>query len=127
MDELCGYLANAISPSRKELGVRCDGRTGRGKCNMIEAYPRPLSGAQAKAPPSPRSRLREANVQARQPTEAGTQIKDFDSYAVCFALPPERQGEFNRRMRDDVDPIALKQAEAEGTRVVKELEQFEIA
>ena len=55
--------------------------------------------------------------------------KDFRSYAAHFALTPGRQAEVDRRMREDVQRIAAKQAEAEieSESVATELEQQEKA
>ena len=87
----------------------------------------PLRGTQAKAPPSPRSRLRNGNVQPRTVSVDETDVMDFDTYAAFFALSTEKQAEVARRVREDAEGNAGKQAEAEAARVAKELEQQEKA
>ena len=74
---------------------------------------RTLHGKQAKASPSPKSPGREGQVQPRAVIPEAKQIKDLDSYAPFFALTPERQAEVDRRMSEDVERIAAKQAEVE--------------
>ena len=67
----------------------------------------------AKAPPSPRRRLREGQLEPRMLYAKEALMLDFESYAAFFALSPETQAEVDRRMREDVERIAAKQAEAE--------------
>ena len=55
------------------------------------------------------------------------QAMDFDSYAAFFALSPEGQALVARRVREDAERNAAKQAEAEALRVAKELAQQEKA
>ena len=86
-----------------------------------------LPGKEAKAPPSPRSRLREGQVQPRMVSTEATQVVDFDTYAAFFALTPEKQADVARRVREDAERNAAKQVEAEALRVAKELEQQEKA
>ena len=52
---------------------------------------------------------------------------DFDSYAAHFALGPEAQAEVARRVREDVERNAAKQAAAEAKRVADEIERVEKA
>ena len=126
MEDLCRYLENGTTPSRNELDVRCDGRTGREKYNMIVAYPlRPLLGKEAKAPPSPRNRLREGTGQPRVGSGDERQVMDFETYPAFFALTPEKQAEVARLVREDAERNASKQAEDEAARVPKELDQQE--
>lgn len=47
-------------------------------------------------------------------------MKDFVSYAAFFALTSESQAEVERRMRENVERIAAKQAEVEVARVAKD-------
>ena len=56
-----------------------------------------------------------------------TLMMDFHSYAAFFALSPETQAEVDRRLREDVERIAVKQAKIDVKRVVKELERVDIA
>ena len=55
------------------------------------------------------------------------QVRNFDSYAPFFALGPEKQAEVARRVREDAERNAAKQAEAEAKRVAEELERLKIA
>ena len=87
----------------------------------------PLSGKDAKASPSRRSRLREGQVQPRVATAEEGQAKDFDNYAAFFPLSPEGQAEVSRRVREDAERNVDKQEEAEALRVAKEVEQLEKA
>ena len=87
---------------------------------------RPLPGKEAKTPPSPRSRLWEGNVQLRVVSEV-TQVMDFETNAAFFALSPEKQAEVARRVREDAERSAAKQAEVEAERVAKESERLEKA
>ena len=50
---------------------------------------------------------------------------DFDSYAAHFGLTPERQAEVDRRMGEDLERIAAKQAEIEPKRVAEEFDRLE--
>ena len=100
-------------------------------CLEIQQYRnvliRPLPRKESKAPRSPRSRLREGQLQPRVGIEEGAQVMDFDSYAAFFALSPEGEAELTRREREDAERNAANQAEAEAVRVAKELEQVEKA
>ena len=55
------------------------------------------------------------------------QVRNFDSYAAFFALGPEKQAEVARRVREDAERNAAKQAEAEAKRVAEELERLKKA
>ena len=88
---------------------------------------RHLSGKEAKASPSRRSRLREGLVQPRVATAQEGQAMDFDSNAEFFLLSRAGQAEMGRRVREDAERNAAKQAESEALRVAKELEQLEKA
>ena len=54
-----------------------------------------------------------------------SQAMDFESYAAHFALGPEAQAEIARRVREDVEGNAAKQAAAEAQRVADEIERVE--
>ena len=54
---------------------------------------RPLQSKEAKAPPSPTSRVRDGPVQPRTEENNEMQVMDFESYAAHFAVTPERQAE----------------------------------
>ena len=51
----------------------------------------------------------------------------FETYAVFFALSPAKQADLARRLREDAESNAAKQAEAEAASAAKELEQHEKA
>ena len=84
---------------------------------------RALPGNEAKAPPSPRTLLREGQVQPRTESDQETRVMEFDSYAAHFALTPERQAERDRRMRHDLERSASKEAEIEAKRVAHQSER----
>ena len=88
---------------------------------------RPLSGKQAKAFTSRRSRLREGQVQQRVATAEEGQAMDFYSYAAFFPLSPEGRAEVARRVREEAERNVDKQEEAEALRVAKEVVQLENA
>ena len=86
---------------------------------------RRLPTKEAKAASSPKSRGREGQVQPRTEANNEMQTMDFDSYAAHFALTPERQAEVDRRMREDLEQIAAKEAEIEAKRVADVLDRVE--
>ena len=75
---------------------------------------------EAKAPPSPRSRVREGQVQQRMEPHWDTQLLDFDSYAAHFALSHEGQAEVARRVREDLDRNAARKREIEAKKAADE-------
>ena len=56
-----------------------------------------------------------------------SQAMDFASYAAHFAFSPEAQAEVDRRVSEDVERNAAKQAAAEAKRVADEMERVEKA
>ena len=69
---------------------------------------RPHPGKKAKAPPSPRTLLREGHVQLRMESEKETRVMDFDSSAAFYPLTPEWQSEVDRSIREDLEGIAAR-------------------
>ena len=88
---------------------------------------RRLSGREAKAFTSRRSRLREAKIEQRVATAEEGQAMDFDRYAAFFPLSPEGQAEVTRRVREDAKRNVDKHEDAEALRVAKEVVQLENA
>ena len=86
---------------------------------------RPLPSNKAKAPPIPKSRVCECQVQPRTESDWESQVMDFDSYSAHFALGPEAQAEVGRRVREDTARNAAEQAQIEGKSVAKEIERKE--
>ena len=66
----------------------------------------------AKSPRSPRSRIRETQMQLRTESEKETGVIEFDSYAAFFAMTPESQVEVARRVREAAERNVGKQAKA---------------
>ena len=85
---------------------------------------RPLPSYKAKAAPSPKSRVREGQVQSRMEPDWDTQAIAFESDAANFALGPEAIAEVTRRV-GDVERNAAKQSEIEANRVGDEFERVE--
>ena len=77
------------------------------------------------SPPSPNSRIREGQVQPRTESDKEKGVTDFDSDAAHFALTPETQEEVDRRMGEDLERIAAKEAEIEVRRVADVLVRAE--
>ena len=83
---------------------------------------RSLPSNEAKAAPSPKSRVREGQVEPRTESDWNTQVMDFDSYAAHFALGLDAQAEVARRVREDTARNAAKQAEIDAKTVSDEME-----
>ena len=81
--------------------------------------PTPTLSKEAKAPPSPHGRVRARQVTQRMEQELDIQVIDLESYAKHFALGPEAQAEVARRLREDVEPNAAKQAAPKAKRVAR--------
>ena len=86
-----------------------------------------LSVKEAKAPPSPKCRLREGEVQQRTEPDWDAYVLDIDHYAAHFAFSPEGQAEVARRFREDTERHAAMQAAIEVKRVVDERERARVA
>ena len=74
---------------------------------------RPLPRKNAKAPPWPRTRLREGHGKPRMESEKETRVMDLHSYSAFFARTPDWQAQVDRRMREDLERIAAKETEIE--------------
>ena len=75
--------------------------------------------------PSPRRHVREGQVQPRTEPNWDSQAMDLGPYASHFALSPEAQAEVARRVRDDVERNAAKQAAIDAKRVANDSEGLE--
>ena len=71
-----------------------------------------LASDKAKAPPSPKSRVREGEVQQRMEPDWDAYVMDFDSYPAQFALTSEAQSDVALRLREDTERNAPSGREA---------------
>ena len=116
------------NPETHKLGREITWKLGQREVQYDRGVPlRPLPGNQAKAPLSPRSQVRERHVTQRMEHDWVSQAMDLDCYAAHFALGPEAQAEVARRVREDVERNAAKQAAAEAKRGSDEMERVEKA
>ena len=115
-------------PEPRRLGRRIGGNFGPGEEQHNRSVPlRRFPSIEAKAPPSPKSRIREGQVQPRTESHIQIPAKDYHSYAAHFALTLEAQEELDRPMRADLERIEENKAEIEAAREAKEVEQQEKA
>ena len=111
-------LFRSYYPEVEKVGREITWRLGPWEVQYDRGLPlRPLPSKKAKAPLSPRSQVREGGVTRRMEQDVASQAMDFASYAAHFALGPEAQAEVARRVRDDVQRNAAKQAAREAKRV----------
>ena len=109
-----------------KLGIEISSKLGPWEVQWDRGVPlRQLSGKEAKAKPSPNSRVRARQVTQRMEQELDIQVIDLESYAKHFALGPEAQAEVARRLREDGEQNAAKQAAAEAKGGADEMERVE--
>ena len=84
---------------------------------------RPQSGKDAKAAPSPKSRVCAGQMQQLMESNGDADVRAFDSYAEHIALSPKGQAEVARRVREDAERNAATQAAIENKRQADERER----